>query len=62
MKYCRTLEGLLKALDKGERVGLKYVSKSRTSEGYVIYLVDGTNLIVWEDTYDRIKDHLVLVD
>lgn len=62
MKYCRTLEGLLKALDKGERVGLKYVSKSRTSEGYIIYLVDGTNLIVWEDTYDRIKDHLVLVD
>ena len=62
MKYCRTLEGLLKALDKGERVGLKYVSKSRTSEGYVIYLVDGTNLIVWEDTYDRIKAHLVLVD
>lgn len=62
MKYCRTLEGLLKALDNGERVGLKYVSKSRTSEGYVIYLVDGTNLIVWEDTYDRIKDHLVLVD
>lgn len=62
MKYCRTLEGLLNALDNGERVGLKYVSKSRTSEGYVIYLVDGTNLIVWEDTYDRIKDHLVLVD
>lgn len=62
MKYCRTLEGLLRALDNGDRVGLKYVSKSRTSEGYIIYLVDGTNLIVADETYERIEAHLVLVD
>ena len=58
MKNCRTLEGLLKAIDKGEQCCLKYTNKSRTSDGHIIYQANGTNLIVRENTYSKIEPYL----
>lgn len=59
-KVCRTLDGLQKAIKKGENCCLKYTSKAISgSGGYIIYLVSGTNLIVSDNTYDEIKDYLV---
>ena len=61
-KVCRTLEGLQKAIQKGENCCLKYTSKSMSgSGGYIIYLASGTNLIVSDNTYEEIKDYLVQV-
>lgn len=55
MKTCRTLDGLLKAMEKGERCCLKYTDKARTEDGYIIYLQSGTNLIISNKTYDYIE-------
>jgi hypothetical protein len=61
MKTCRTLEGLLKAIEKGENACLKYTHKGITQDGYIIYLQSGTNLIVKDSTYNKIKDYLVQI-
>lgn len=61
MKTCRTLNGLLTAIKKGEAACLKYTDKAPTGNGYIIYLKSGTNLIVSCATYDRIKNYLVRV-
>lgn len=58
MKSCRTLDGLLKAIDKGENCCLKYTSKSMTRDGYIIYQSNGTNLIVSDETYEKIEPYL----
>lgn len=58
MKYCRTLNGLLNAIEKGESCCLKYTSKSPTRNGYIIYQSNGTNLIVSDDTHDKIEPYL----
>lgn len=61
MKNCRTLNGLLKAMEKQETCCLKYTSKAPTNNGYIIYQANGTNLIVTDETYEKIKAHLLLV-
>lgn len=59
MKTCKTLNGLLKALQEGENAYLNYVDMARTEDGYIIYQTNGTNLIVSENTYEIIKNNLV---
>lgn len=62
LKVCRTLDGLEKAIEKGEKCCLKYTSKAvGGSGGYIIYQTNGTNLIISDDTYEKIKNHLVQV-
>ena len=58
MKYCRTIEGLLKAIEKGEQCCLKYTNKAPTRDGQIIYQSNGTNLIVKDSTYLKIKPYL----
>ena len=61
MKNCRTLKGLLKAIDKGEPCCLPYNSKAPTRDGYIIYQTNGTNLIITDKTYRIIEPYLKLV-
>lgn len=61
MKKCRTLNGLLKAIDKGEACCLPYNSKAPTKDGQIIYQTNGTNLIVTDKTYHTIEPYLQLV-
>lgn len=59
MKYCRTLDGLLKAIEKGEQCCLKYTHTGRTiSDEMIIYQANGTNLFVTNTTYEKIKPFL----
>ncbi|QST02553.1 hypothetical protein IMZ31_24190 (plasmid) [Pontibacillus sp. ALD_SL1] len=58
MKRCRTLNGLLNAIEKGEACELTYTSKARTSDGYIVYQTNGTNLIVTNETYQKIEPYL----
>lgn len=61
MKKCRTIEGLLKAIDNGESCCLRYNSKSPTRDGHIIYQTNGTNLIVSDKTFNKIEPYLQLV-
>lgn len=61
MKTCKTLNGLLKSISKGETCCLKYTHKAPTENGYIIYLQSGTNLIVVDETYNKIKNYLVQI-
>jgi hypothetical protein len=63
MKTCRTLKGLLAAMSKGESCCLKYTNKSYnlSDEKHIIYLQSGTNLIVGNETYKQIENHLIQV-
>jgi len=61
MKICRTLKSLLKSIDKCEACCLKYTDKAKTENGYIIYLQSGTNLIIVDETYNKIKDYLVRI-
>lgn len=61
MKKCRTIDGLLKAIDKGEACCLSYTSKAPTRDGYIIYQTNGTNLLVTDKTYQTIEPYLRFV-
>jgi hypothetical protein len=63
MKTCRTLTGLLKAIEKDKAACLKYTDKAYnpSENGWIIYLQSGTNLIVTDETYNSIKDCLVRI-
>ena len=64
MKNCNTLNGLLKTIDKKENCCLKYISKHMIMNGnggYLIYQVNGTSLIVSEETYNKIESYLVQI-
>lgn len=59
MKFCRTLNGLLKSIEKGEKCCMKYTSSHISGNGgYIIYQSNGTNLIVNDETYKKIKPYL----
>lgn len=59
MKRCRTLKGLLQAIQKNEPCYLPYTSKAVSgSGGYIIYQTDGTNLIVSDETYQKIESYI----
>jgi hypothetical protein len=62
MKVCRNLDSLLKSIEQGEPCCLKYTNKAQTERGYIIYQQNGTNLIVSDETYDKIKDYLKQVN
>jgi hypothetical protein len=62
MKYCRTLNGLLKAIEKGEHCRLKYTSKAPTRDGMIIYQSNGVNLLVKNETYKKIEFYLEMVN
>jgi Tfp pilus assembly protein PilZ len=61
MKTCRSLTGLLKAIENKESCCLKYTDKAITQDSYIIYLQSGTNLIITDKTYEQIKDYLVRI-
>lgn len=61
MKKCRTLNGLLKDIEKDAPSCLPYTSKAKTRDGHIIYLATGTNLIVTDETYEKIESRLSLV-
>lgn len=62
MKTCRTYKGLLAAIKAKEPAQLKYTDMSKTSGGgCIVYLQNGTNLILSHNGYEEIKDHLVKI-
>ena len=60
MKTCRTLKGLLKAINKGENACLKYTALFRDSRNgvYEIYLANNEKLVVKDEVYNRIRWNL----
>jgi hypothetical protein len=61
-KYCRTLNGLLRAIERndGQHYFLKFYAVSPIPiEGErQLILKNGTNCIISEETYQKIKSHL----
>lgn len=61
MKICKTYNGLLNSIEKGQSAILYYTGKSISPDGgAIVYLADGTNLILSVEGYDEIKNYLVL--
>lgn len=63
MKKCRNLRGLMKAISNEETCCLEYTDKCYNPIDYmwIIYHKNGTNIIINNREYDKIKKYLIKV-